>query len=235
MKACLFATALLSAAALSAQISPSQLLFPSGAIGVTGRDNIRLNLVNVVTPGPLTPSCSVKASLVDAASGSSAVPLAGTAAQGLICQGADCPPGQLPSGAFTLAPGQAVSLDYAPSLGVGMRQALLASIVPSNLVSCARLAATLEVSDSTTGRTGVVVAPGPIFNGFGALSITTADTIRLNVTYPPGSVAPGPVRSLQISFMPVGTAGGALAQTTLSLAPGQTGALEFRTRGWRQG
>jgi hypothetical protein len=233
------AIVLLSGAALSAQIDPAQLLFPGGAIGVTGSDNVRLNLVNVVTPGPLAPSCKVKASLVDAATGAGTGTQTGISPQGTICQGADCPAGSLPTGSFALAPGQAASLDYSPAPGAGVRQALLASIVPSNLLSCARLAATLEVSDSTTGRTTVLFPPVPIFNGFGALSMTAADTIRLNVTYPPSPIfPPGPARSVRISFMPAGTTVTALAQKTVSLAPGQTTGLEFSnaalTAGTRQ-
>jgi hypothetical protein len=237
MKAHLSAIVLLSCAALSAQISPTQLAFPSGVISVTGNDNLRLNLVNVAKTGSLGASCSVKASLVDAAGSSSTVSTAPTPSDGIICQGADCPPAPLPSSTFTLGPGQSASFDYAPALAPGVRQALLASVVPSNLLSCARLAATVELSDSATGRTAVLLSPTPILNGFGALSITTGDTVRLNVTYPLNPLLPpSPIRTLQLSFLPVATTGAAMAQKTVfsfARPDGSTGILQRNTGGER--
>ncbi len=210
----------------------------AGQIGVTGFDNVRMTLVN--TAPAIAPACTVTAALSDVTPASttttsfaagiepvSAYEFGDAAPMATIFFIGDCssssPP---PLATFTLAPGQAATIDYSPVLPAGVRQQLRPTFTFANVLNCLRLAATVELIDSVSARTTILNPPTPILPILGPAGITGADTIRLNAVYPPTPIAPANPCQVQARLLAAGSTT-VLAQNTFTLSPGQSAALEF--------
>jgi hypothetical protein len=209
-------TLLFAAGTAAAQTFPG-----GGSIGATNLDTVRLTLFNASPTGPIRPSCTVTAALVNVTPA-----IAGVLPGPIVCDIANCGTSQPPPPVtLTLAPGQATTIDYSPVMSPGVRQQLRGAFTFKNLLACASLAATVEVFDRPSGRTSILSGASPVLPLPGPAGITNGDTIRLNLT-PPNPINPTDPCRVQASLLPLNSTV-PLAQSTFTVSPGQPAALEF--------